>query len=503
VSLSPETEATNSDYKNGWRAINKLLSQGKSWSGHEANCMFVNMDDGKFADSSVISGLNFKDDGRSAVAHDIDLDGNLDLLVTNRTAPRLRVMRNQAESNHNFIQLKLVGATNPDAIGARVEVHLNDGQRTLLTQTRRAGSGYQAQSSAWLHFGLGDNDVSQIIVKWPNSEVSNFKNVTNGKRYLISQSENSIALQLPSKAASITDEAGDKIESVVTPFARILLPNPIPMPQLRISAPYNDKATLFGAGTTAATATVNSKALFINLWSESCAPCITELSAINNNRDRFLKANVVPVALNVTSNQAPNNWSAPHAQATTQCIDILDTIQRTLTKRDITMPTPSSFLVDARGNLVVFYLGAVDIDVITSDFELLNMTDAQRLEAAVPFSGRWLTKAPSPSLLALERAFTENEMHETAREFQVGYIYVQMARGYTETQKLDLALKYFDLAAEEGPYFFEAYSGRGYVKQLGGDIGGAIADYTTALALRPSDKTVMANLEKARAALKD
>ena len=502
MSLSPETEINDSDYKDGWRAINKLISQGKSWSGNEANCMFINLGKGEFADGSAVSGLNFEDDGRSAVAHDLDLDGNLDLLITNRTAPRLRVMRNQVQTSNSFVQLKLVGDVNPDAIGARVEVHLDDEQQTVLAQTRRAGSGYLAQASSWLHFGLSDKDVSQIIVKWPNGKVDHYEDVRKGQRYVITQGATDVAVH-QSTATLMESERIEDTLSPVTPFSRIVLPNPIPMPQLKIDAPGNDEATLFGTGTTAAMAGDTSKALFINLWSETCAPCIVELAAITENKASFLEANVIPVALNVTSSQKPTHWSAPHAQASTQCINVLDIIQRTLTKRDIALPTPSSFLVDARGNLVAFYLGAVDIEVIIKDFELLKMNDAQRLEASVPFGGRWLTQAPAPSLLALEYAFTKNEMHETAREFQVGYIYVQMARGYVTMQRLELALEYFDLAAKEGPYFFEAYSGRGYVKQLSGDISGAIADYTTALALRPDDKAVKANLIAAKAALTD
>ena len=502
MSLSPETEIDDADYKNGWRTINKSINQGKSWSGNEANCMFINLGNGKFADGSAVSGLNFEDDGRSAIAHDLDLDGNLDLLITNRTAPRLRVMRNQVQTSNSFVQLKLIGSTNPDAIGARVEVHLDDKQQTVLAQTRRAGSGYQAQASSWLHFGLSDKKVSQIVVKWPNGTVEHYDDIRKGQRYVITQGAAGVVVH-QSTATEIGDSIAEDSLSSVIPFSRIVLPNPIPMPQLKIDAPGTEEATLFGTGTTAAMAGDTSKALFINLWSETCAPCIVELAAITENKESFLDANVIPVALNVTSDQEPAHWSAPHAQASAQCINVLDIIQRTLTKRDIALPTPSSFLVDGRGNLVAFYLGAVDIEVIIKDFELLNMNDAQRLEASVPFGGRWLTQAPSPSLLSLEYAFTKSEMHETAREFQVGYIYVQMARGYVTTQRLELALEYFDLAAKEGPYFFEAYSGRCYVKQLSGDISGAIADYTTALALRPDDKAVKANLIAAKATLTD
>ena len=48
------------------------MTAGASWSGRERNCCFVNTTDGRFADASAVSGLDFADDGRSLVVTDWD-----------------------------------------------------------------------------------------------------------------------------------------------------------------------------------------------------------------------------------------------------------------------------------------------------------------------------------------------------------------------------------------------------------------------------------------------
>ena len=110
-----------------------MLDHGMSISGHERHCVFLNT--GKdsrageqFACVSAVSGLDFPDDGRGVSVVDWDHDGDQDLWVSNRNAPRIRYFRNDTQTGNHYITLRLIGngvTTSRDAVGARVEVFLD------------------------------------------------------------------------------------------------------------------------------------------------------------------------------------------------------------------------------------------------------------------------------------------------------------------------------------------------------------------------------------------
>ena len=88
-------------YRAGWQATKELLRRGRSFSGHEPNCAFLNCRGVPFANVSAVTGLDFKDDGRAVAVTDWDHDGDLDLWLRNRTGPRLRLMRNETVPDEN------------------------------------------------------------------------------------------------------------------------------------------------------------------------------------------------------------------------------------------------------------------------------------------------------------------------------------------------------------------------------------------------------------------
>ena len=59
------------------RLLHRWVRQGRSFSGHERNCCFLNTG-GQFADISGVSGIDFADDGRGIGLTDWDHDGDLD-----------------------------------------------------------------------------------------------------------------------------------------------------------------------------------------------------------------------------------------------------------------------------------------------------------------------------------------------------------------------------------------------------------------------------------------
>lgn len=109
--------------------------------------------------------------GRGASYADIDLDGDLDLLITSvGRAPRL--LRNDQETGHHWLRLKLVGdgeKCNRDAIGAWVSVTVGD--EVIAKQVMPTRS-YLTQVELPLTFGLGEHDsIDNVSVQWPDGEV--------------------------------------------------------------------------------------------------------------------------------------------------------------------------------------------------------------------------------------------------------------------------------------------------------------------------------------------
>ncbi|MFM8880311.1 MAG: CRTAC1 family protein [Verrucomicrobiota bacterium] len=105
---------------------------------------------------------------RSSVALDVDGDGDLDL-VTNEwnDAPQVLLSDLSERTSLRFLQVRLIGTTsNRDGLGATVRVHC--GSR-VQTRFHDGKSGYLAQSSLPLYFGLGsETAVDRIEVVWPS-----------------------------------------------------------------------------------------------------------------------------------------------------------------------------------------------------------------------------------------------------------------------------------------------------------------------------------------------
>ena len=179
------------DYTNAWDQITRWTEEGRGWSGHERNSFFLNTKDGRFADASSVFGWDCADDGRGIATTDWDHDGDLDVWTTARSAPRVRLLRNDYVTDANrkashFLSVKLAGVTdNRDAVGARIVVELQKhGKATRLTKTIRAGEGFLSQHSKRIHFGLGDHDAKvDVTIRWPSGETQTYQDLLPDNHY--------------------------------------------------------------------------------------------------------------------------------------------------------------------------------------------------------------------------------------------------------------------------------------------------------------------------------
>ncbi len=373
---------SDNPYVYGWAAMTRMMMAGSSWSGHERNCCFMNLQDGTFADVSIVSGTDFLDDGRTVAEVDWDGDGDLDLWLRNRTGPQLRIMRND-QPVQSYIALELRGTRcNRDAVGARVVLHTADRQ---FTRTLTIGDGYLAQSSRRLHFGLGERErIDGVTIEWPDGSRQALPPLAVNKVYRIVQDQE--AQDITRAARTLAD--GHAEPPTPTGQARIIMRAPLPLPPA---------VTALWAGSSA------GRSKLVNLWAQWCAPCVVELGDFAARATQLHQSGLDVVALNVDKPEdrakarrlfeqriVPGMATPAFGQvaASAELLDILDAVRLHIVHRPSPLPTPMTLLVDPQGALQALYLGPVDLNQVLADQRTL-ITEPVQASRRGAFPGRW------------------------------------------------------------------------------------------------------------------
>ncbi|MCA9211463.1 MAG: tetratricopeptide repeat protein [Planctomycetales bacterium] len=409
-------------YRQGWKALNRLLHEDRSFSGHERNCVFLNTHSNtgneRFADISAASGLDFADDGRAVALSDWDFDGDLDIWVTNRTAPRIRFLRNNSARENHFISIKLHGdgkTTNRDAVGARVEVVLDGDNSLPLIKTLSAGDAFLSQSSSWLHFGLGNSkQIRHVVVHWPGDEQRQYDGLEVDHRYIIDQQSNSVnSWTPPTNRKQLKESQQETLAS--TSVARTVLPARRLLPSLRADGMEQPLNTMIDRPTV------------ITIWSATCNTCAQELKDYADQADQIRQAGLNVLAVNLDNIEgdssgaeqvlASTGFPFTNVSGTVELVRSLDVLKRAIFDRWQTSTVPASFLVDERGFVCVLYQGPVEISRLLTDVKLLNVPDSELRTYTSPFPGKWVMPPLAADPLPVTSHFIDEAMVNSGTDY--------------------------------------------------------------------------------------
>ena len=463
VANSPVEARAAQGYEQGWNAINELIRSDGTWSGYERNVFYANNRDDTFSDVSGAIGLDFIEDGRTFALADFDHDGRLEVFLKNRNGPQLRLLQNVISNLAPSIAFRLRGGkSNRDAIGAAVTVETAAGRQTRVVQ---AGSGFLAQHSKELLFGLGDaKGAVRASIRWPSGLVQELRDLPVDHRVWVHEGSEPTRMEpFRARTPQATPYAPQKAETAPDSVETWLL-TPLAAPDFSLPDANGQTRTL---------ASFRGKPALLNFWTEASAACRAELKAFNRLQNRWSERGLQLLTVNVDTADGverarsfirDNRLSVPVLLGSDDIAGIYNILYRYLYDRHRDLSLPSSFLISGSGDIAKVYQGPVNPEQVEQDFRQIPQSAAARTARALPFPG-------------------VSETSEFQRNYlDYGSIYFQ--RGY-----LDPAEASFRLALRDDPSSAEALYGLGsvYLKQEKGSLAREQFERATKLQARYPD----------------
>jgi tetratricopeptide (TPR) repeat protein/peroxiredoxin len=392
VAKSPVTAKPSHEYEQGWSAINELIRADGTWSGYERNVFYANNGDGTFSDVSGVTGMDFLEDGRSFALADFDHDGRLEILVKNRNGPQIRLMKNVMEGLGSSIALRLRGTkSNRDAIGAVVTLEMERGRQSRELQ---AGSGFLAQHSKDMFFGLGETKAAvNATVRWPSGLVQELRNLPVNHRIWIEEGISPSRFE-PFQGfdkrswTGIADHAKASAGEELPTAIETWLLEPMAAPNFALPDT---------SGKTVDPVSQRGKFVLLYFWTTERPSWLDELQQLNRSHASWDRSGLQVLAVNFDLQEKGSDrvreigrkyqLSIPILLGSEDVAAIYNIVYRYLFDRHRDLTLPTAFLVDPNGEIVKVYQGPVDPEHVEKDVREEPKGTQERIAKALPFPG--------------------------------------------------------------------------------------------------------------------
>ena len=115
-------------------------------------------------------GLGARESGRGMSMADLDVDGDLDIVINNLASPARLFENRLCGGDHVQMDLRWPAAANRYAVGAQVRLETSTGN---YLRTVRAAGGYLSGDAPRLHFGVPDGSrLLAARIVWPDGKRS-------------------------------------------------------------------------------------------------------------------------------------------------------------------------------------------------------------------------------------------------------------------------------------------------------------------------------------------
>ncbi len=503
VAKSPQNPNPLLNYEQGWSAINELIRSDASWSGRDRNIFYVNNHDGTFSEVSGTVGLDFPDDSRSFVLADLDHDGRLEVVLKNRNAPQLRILRNAMKNLDPSIAFRLRGKTsNRDGIGASVTVEAGELRQTKYLQ---AGSGFLSQHTKELFFGVGKaQGTVRANIRWPSGLTQAFEHLPVNHRIEIEEgSEKFLAKPFAASPASCARTGDPQKPEPLPSSVETWLIEPMSAPEFSLPDLAGNMRDL---------RSFRGSFLLLNFWATASPICSDQMRLLQRNQSALASTGLRTVGINVDdpgdagavrSFVHKEGLSFPVLLATQEVAGIYNIIYRYLFDRRRDLALPTSLLVNQDGLIVKVYQGPVNPKRILEDVRSVPGSAAERLQRALPpggmlYQGGIQRNDFTYGVALFQRGYLESaaasfkqviaaKPHDAEAYYNLGTLYLrrndfQGARGYLEQ------------AVKLRPNYPEAWNNLGMVAAQQDQLQRAAQYLERAVSLRPDYSDALNNL---------